>query len=491
MEEILKDPRFQKTLAEIAEETGENFDTIHREATACLNELYTEHQPVANILGTQLAKYILGRGYEKTIDVIPEQLQALTKIARRHPIAFVMTHKTYIDMFVLAVVLARHGLPIPFTFAGINMDFLGLGQFGRQNGVIFIRRSFQNQPVYKAALRQFIAYLVNEKSHFMWAIEGTRSRTGKLVWPKMGILKYIKEAEKYSGREVKYVPVSIVYDLIPDVKDMTMEAMGKVKSPESLTWFVDYVRKMGEGFGKISLRLGEPVTEADEKAALIHQIRRSENGRPKTISHFAMELVHQINQITPVTTASLVCVILLSKYTLQKKAIESYVAVLMQLVESYRPDALVDRGRPIGESVQTALNLLKKAQLIRQHGAGLDTKYVISSHNYLQATYYANMSVHHLYHQAFIELALMKIAVGDCENPPLVFWQEVMRLRHLFKFEFFFSKKTAFTEEIERNMAFLDNDWETTISDGKKVMGLIDKQRMLVAPVVLYTYLEA
>ncbi|MEZ4955652.1 MAG: hypothetical protein R2825_18980 [Saprospiraceae bacterium] len=49
-----------------------------------------------------------------------------------------MTHKTYVDMFVLALVLARHGLPIPYTFAGINMDFMGLGQLGRQSGVIFI-----------------------------------------------------------------------------------------------------------------------------------------------------------------------------------------------------------------------------------------------------------------------------------------------------------------------------------------------------------------
>lgn len=493
MEEILNNPQFQKILADIAEQSGESIEEVNKEAAECLNELYTEHQPIANVMGTQMAKYILSRGYEKTIDINPDQLQAVTKIARRHPIAFVMTHKTYIDMFVLAVVLGRHGLPIPFTFAGVNMSFMGLGQFGRKNGVIFIRRSFHDKPVYKAALRQFISYLVAQNSNFMWAIEGTRSRTGKLVWPKMGILKYIKEAEHYSGKEVKYIPVSIVYDLIPDVKDMTMEAMGKVKSPESLTWFLNYIRKMGEGYGKISVRLGDPVTESSQNTSLIHQLGKiSDDGKPKSISYFAMELVHQINQITPVTTASLVCVILLSKYTLPKKAIESYVAVLMQLIESYRPDALVDRGRPIGESVQTALNLLKKAELVKQHGAGLDSKYVISSYNYLQATYYSNMAVHHLYHQAFIELALLKIADTTGEDPALVFWEQIMKLRNLFKFEFFFSKKEKFTEEIERNIAFLDPNWEETISKPKgSVLKLIESQRMLVAPVVLSTYLEA
>ncbi len=492
MQKILKDSLFQATLKEIALETGTSFEEVEQKAVEYLEELYTVHQPVANIFATQMAKFILSRGYEKTIDINPAQLTAVTKLARRHSIAFVMTHKTYIDMFVLGIVLQRHGLPIPNIFAGINMDFLGLGQFGRQNGVIFIRRSIKENTIYKATLRHFISHLVGEKASFMWAIEGTRSRTGKLVWPKMGILKYIKEAELYSKKEVKYIPVSIVYDLIPDVKEMTLEAKGKSKTPESLSWFLNYVRKMNEKFGRISIRFGEPVTEDEQLSSLIHQNLPIKAGDTQTISQLAMELVHRINTITPVTTASLICVILLSKYTLTKKAIESYVSVLMKLIETTQPDALVDRGRPIGESVQIGLGLLKKAELIRQHGVGLEAKFVISSHNYLQATYYANMAVHHLYHQAFIELALLKISESESEDSALLFWEEIMRLRNVFKFEFFFSKKENFTDEIERNLSFLDPNWELTIQNPKiAVKALIEKQRMLVAPVVLSTYIEA
>ena len=161
----------------------------------------------------ETAQYVLSRGYEKTIDVNAGELKQVTKLMRKYPVAFVLTHKSYIDTIVLAVALARYGLPMPHTFAGINMSFMGVGQFGRQNGIIFIRRSFKDNLVYKATLRHYIASLVRNKVHFMWAIEGTRSRTGKLVWPKMGILKYIMEGEKDSRQEVKYVPVSIVYDL--------------------------------------------------------------------------------------------------------------------------------------------------------------------------------------------------------------------------------------------------------------------------------------
>ncbi|GJM36221.1 MAG: hypothetical protein DHS20C18_52220 [Saprospiraceae bacterium] len=492
MEGILNDPKFLKKLIDVAEQLGEPYDRVHREAESCLKELNAVHQPLASVLGLQISQYILSRGYKKTIDVNPAEIKELTKMARRHPIAFVMTHKTYLDMFVLAVTLGRHGIPFPYTFAGINMDFMGFGQLARQNGVIFIRRSFKEDLVYKAVLRHFIASLVNEGSHFMWAIEGTRSRTGKLVWPKVGILKYISEAEQDSMQEVKYVPVSIVYDLIPDVAEMTREGRGNTKNPESLKWFLNYVRKMGDNFGKISIRFGSPVEINAENSVEIITEGKNTTALSGELSRFSLELVHRINQITPVTTTSLICISLLSKFSLNKRAIENDVVDLMGLIEKIKPDALVDRGKPIGESVQTALNLLQRSNLILQHGGALAAKYVLNSENYLQATYYANMSVHHLYHRAFIELALLKSAT---EKPGLrqdAFWAEVMQLRSLFKFEFFYSRKVQFSNEIEANLAILDKNWLQLVEAAKsKKLSFFKQQEVIVAPVVLFSYIEA
>ena len=190
----------------------------------------------------------------------------------------------------------------------------------------------------------------------MWALEGTRSRTGKLVWPQMGILKYILEGEAQAQKPVKYVPVSIVYDLIPDVDEMTQEGRGKVKKPEDLKWMINYLRKMNGNLGRISLRIGDPVDTEGVKNAPIPDDEDSEPTSKASISHLAFELVHRINQITPVTTTSLICTSLLSKFALTKRGVESDIADLMQLIESHKRDALVDRGRAVGESVQVALN---------------------------------------------------------------------------------------------------------------------------------------
>ena len=372
------------------------------------------------------------------------------------------------------------------------MDFFGFGQLARQNGVIFIRRSFKENSIYKAALRHFIASLVKEGADFMWSIEGTRSRTGKLVWPKVGILKYIREAEETLEQKVKYVPVSIVYDLIPDVEEMMREARGKKKSPESLKWFLDYVRKMGDNFGKVSIRFGEPVAINAENSVEIINDGKFTSPDSRRLSRFSLELVHKINQVTPVTTTSLICISLLSKFAMSKRAIENDVVDLMRLIENHKPDALVDRGKPIGMSVQAGLNLLQRAGLVLQHGKTLEAKYVLNSENYLQAKYYANMSVHHLYHRAFIELALLKSAEVKPEERQAAFWTEVMALRSLFKFEFFYSQKPQFSDEIEADLAVLSKDWLKLIEATKsRKRSFFKKLDLIVAPAVLYTYVEA
>lgn len=494
VQKILNDSSFQKKLARISVQTGESHVQVNTAAEAYLNELYAEHNPTTNIVFMEVVQYLLSQGYDKSIDINPLEIKALTKLMRHHPIAFVLTHKSYIDLLVLALVMARHGLPMPYLFAGINLDLFGVGQIARKNGVIFIRRSFKDNLVYKATLRHFITYLLNKQANFMWALEGTRSRTGKLLWPQMGILKYIMEADQDAQVNVKYVPVSIVYDLIPDVAEMTEEGRGKKKKPENLKWLMNYWRKMGKDkMGRISLRIGEPLDfSAKQSVTIADDIETEETAAKKAISDLALQLVHRINDITPITTTSLICTALLSKFATSKRGIESDISELMQLIESHKNDVLVDRGRPIGESVQVALNLLTKANIFLLQGEGVNARYTIFRENYLSATYYANMAVHHLYHRAFIELALLKITDIPLPDRSVAFWTEIMSLRDLFKFEFFYSKKPQFVDEIEADLKFISPDWSAEIfKQDSDIKAILEKQKLLIAPVLLFNYIEA
>ncbi|MFZ1456784.1 MAG: HAD-IB family hydrolase [Saprospiraceae bacterium] len=494
IKKILSNNDFQKILARLSVQKGISQVQANIEAETYLQELFAEHDPSVNFGFIEIFQYLIGQGFDKNIDTDTAELKALSRLMRRHPVAFVLTHKSYIDLVVLMIVLARHGLPLPFLFAGINLDMPGVGKIMRNNGVIFIRRSFKDNIIYKAALRFYISWLLKHQSHFMWAIEGTRSRTGKLVWPQMGILKYIAEAEQDIRQQVKYVPVSIVYDLIPDVDDMTTETRGKKKKPETVKWMINYLRKMSsEKLGKISLRIGEPADMFERGDDLLNLPKDAEVLTDSTISRLAFRLIHKINKITPVTTVSLICNALLSKFSLTKRGVESNVSDLMQIIENHKIDALVDRGMPIGESVQRALNLLVQADIVKFQGDGLHTKYTVNRDKYLQATYYANMSVHHLVHRSFIELALLKIIDSETGEAQIDFWREIMSLRDFFKFEFFYSENDKFSSEIESELKYMLGEKVTNEIFNKKtnVTSILRTQNLLVAPVILSNYLEA
>ncbi len=493
MSTLLKNDQFQNVLQEIADKEGREISEVHEIANDYLQELYSVRHPLSNVASMKIVEYLLGRGFDKEIDIEIEDLRKLSRLMYKHPVAFVITHKTYIDLLVLNYVLAQHGLPTPFIFAGINLKLPMVANLAQNSGVIFIRRNIKSNNIYKATLKHYISTLVQENAGFVWAIEGTRSRTGKLVWPKMGILKYILDAEQAAEKEVKYVPVSISYDLIPDVKVMTEEAKGKSKQAENLEWLAGYVKKLSTKLGRIAVRIGDPVDLTDERQSFKIEETVGEKPVISSVPRLAFELVHSINQITPVTTTSLVCVTLLSKFALSKKELELHVNTLMQYIGRTQGNVLVDRGKPIGESVQKALNLLLKDDLVLLSGEGKYVQYQINKENYLESSYYANTCIHHLYHRAFSELALLHIHNEKPVNASLEYWKMVMKVRDVFKFEFFYSNKLKFTEEIEDDLSMITKDWETIIkkNSGRSILDLLEKRRLLVAPVVLAVYVEA
>ena len=99
----------------------------------------------------------------------------------------------YLDGVIVPVALQENKLPPAHTFAGINLSFGFMGPLMRRSGVIFLRRKLDD-PLYKYVLRQFVGYIVSKRFNLSWSIEGTRSRTGKMLPPKLGLLSYVADA---------------------------------------------------------------------------------------------------------------------------------------------------------------------------------------------------------------------------------------------------------------------------------------------------------
>ena len=492
MQDIVNNIRFQEALKQTAKAHDLDLEAVQKDAAKYIKELYAEQHPLAKIASIKSFDYILSRAYNEKIDVDPRGIKKLMKLMRRHSVAFIMTHKTYLDTLVLISTLSRYGMPVPYSFGGINLAFPGMKQLGKSAGIVFIRRSFKDNPVYKVALRHYISSIIDKGDHLTWNIEGTRSRTGKILHPQMGILKYIMDAEKESSRAVKYVPVSIVYDLIPDVKEMTEQAKGAKKKSENVSEGVKYFRSLGSDYGRAAIRFGDPVEIDKTHNVVVPQLEEDTYKNRNTLPFFAFDLINQMSMITPVSTVSLICNVLLNDFAQTKKEIEFKVKKLMEYIGKKQQDALMDRGNPIAVSVQKGLNLLQGAHIVQKSRAGQKAQYSIVSSEYMRATYYANMVAGHLYHPAFVEMALVKIKDDTSPNRIVHFWEEIMNLRNLFKFEFFYTNKAKFSLEIEEELQRFDKNWRDILSDPKKDVGeILKKQNLFISRALLLTYLEA
>src|SRR3546814_10349493 len=119
-----------------------------------------------------------------------------------------------------------------------------MGCVVRRSVLIFLRGSLQGQPVYKLVLRHYIAWLRAKRFPLSWAFEGTRSRLGKLMPPKYGLMKYVLDAAHATGTGgVHFVPFVTSFDLIRDVEEYAAEQTGRTKAPESLAWFLGYMKR--------------------------------------------------------------------------------------------------------------------------------------------------------------------------------------------------------------------------------------------------------
>ena len=204
--------RFSTAVRDLAGATGASEAETEAKAAAALDEMVASQGRLAVDVWDQFGRW-MSRAY--TLDVDDASLERVGELGREHALIFLPSHRSYLDPMVLRYALAGNGFPPNHILGGINVAVWPIGPVARRSGLIFIRRSFRDAPIYKAVLREYIGYLLRKRFNLEWYIEGGRSRTGKLRPPRYGLLNYVIGAYKASvEREVYLVPVSIHYGRI-------------------------------------------------------------------------------------------------------------------------------------------------------------------------------------------------------------------------------------------------------------------------------------
>ena len=157
---MFDDPAFKAELDSAASASGRTIEKAEKYARKCLREI--EATPRESWLKpvSKLARFIYTRSYEAELDINVEAVEALREASKDKLLLYLWSHKSHMDSFVFLLSLYEHRLPLPLVFAGINMNFLGFGAMARRVGAIFLRRSFQDDPIYRLVFRSYIDHLV-------------------------------------------------------------------------------------------------------------------------------------------------------------------------------------------------------------------------------------------------------------------------------------------------------------------------------------------
>jgi len=475
---------FVAALQKMSAQTGQSVGDLQSEANKIFKELISVPQAFWLDMSYLLNRKISTLGYDAEIAVDEASLQRVRQISKQHPTAILCTHKTHVDFPALNKVLFDHDFPALHTMGGVNMAFTGIGFLARRAGVIFIRRSFQDNPLYKLILRQYIAYLMDKHFPLSWAFEGTRSRVGKLMPPKYGILKYVIEAAHANDQRMLHIiPVAMNYDLISDVRDYAREQSGIKKRPESLSWFVGYLRSLRRPMGKIYMNFGEPI--------VLEEVPSDDD--QLALSKLAFQVGVEANRVTPVTLASLAAMVLLGSAprALTRDELTRQIGRLVLWAQA-RNIKITRHFEIENESELISLaQVLIDNRLGTLYDDGPEDVYAIAPKQQAVASYYRNTTIHHFVTKAIAELAFAGISADDVE-PLKTFWQEVDRLRDLFKFEFFYAPKEEFHSEVRREIRHYEADWEAMLTDEADYASLLlRKFRPLVAHATLTQFVEA
>jgi glycerol-3-phosphate O-acyltransferase len=488
--EILASARFRAGLEKIPGATLE-------EAGKMLDELATGWSRVSVDLVSVLGR-MLSRGFDPEIDYDEYQIAAMRAGLDAHPAVLLFSHRSYIDGAVVPVAMQENRLPPVHVFAGINLSFGLMGPLLRRSGVIFIRRNIGDDPLYKYVLREYVGYIVEKRFNLSWSIEGTRSRTGKMLPPKLGLMSYVADAY-LDGRseDILLQPASISFDQLHETAEYAEYAQGGEKTPEGIGWLYNFIKAQGErNYGKIYVRFPEAVSMRQYLGPQHGPLDHDQAAKRLALQKMSFEVAWRILRATPVTATGLVCALLLTTRGLA--------LTLAQLHHTLQDslDYLERKQTPVSNSalrlrsrdgVRAAVDALSNGHPITRVDSGREPVWYIAPDDEHAAAFYRNSVIH-----AFLETSIVELALAHARHDTSyqgdrlsAFWDQAMRLRDLLKFDFYFADSSAFRANIAEEMAW-HQGWEAHVAaGGDEIDAMLFAKRPLMSDAMLRVFFEA
>lgn len=312
--EAMRDRALRKTLEEHAAATSRRLDSVLRECERNLRAIAARLSPTVLAFLVPPLSWVFNRIYDG-MHVDEAGLERALKAAGRAPIVLCPSHKSHLDYLVLSWVLWVRGYTVPLVAAGANLSFFPLGPLFRRGGAFFLRRSFKGDVVYTAAFKAYIKKLVFDGLHQEFFPEGGRSRTGKLLQPKLGMFTWEVDAVlEGANKDLHFIPVSIDYEKVVESGSYSHELAGGEKKPEDIKALLSAPKVLTANYGRIHLTFDEPVSLAEFMASrgLSAEAGVSDEQKKGLVRALGNRIMYGISRVSTITPHALVSAALLS-----------------------------------------------------------------------------------------------------------------------------------------------------------------------------------
>jgi len=523
VDEIMRTPPFIEEIRQLAAENGLDEESEKRRARSMLMQMAADFrfgwlEGFAFILGLLFQRIFQG------IVVDTRGLDRIREAARDAPMVMLPAHRSHIDYLLLSEICYTHGLLTPHIASGDNLSFWPMGPIFRHCGAFFIKRVFRQDALYKAVLSQYVRKLLKEGYWIEFFIEGTRSRSGKSLNPRYGMLNMVVDGvASGAAPDVNLMPVAVTYEKVIEEKSYQAETAGTEKQKESAMALAGSAKVLGARYGKVYIEFDRPLSLVEflRSQGVRVPLGSNEKVPREIVRRLAHIVVHRINLCFVVTPYHIVSFALLTHpkrgmgySTLLTKVgwlvtrLAASGANLSDLVlDPLRDKGLVNDdattqpmlldvegkrheevGSALRHEVDNVLKLFVKDKSIKVREFEGDWVLSVTDDKRSALDYYKNGIIHF-----FIDVSLLAFSVlkaektGDTNTANLR--DSTKALSRLFKFEFIYGADRSFEDIfdstvrsfIDESLLQLDGDM---ISVGSKARENIEYFADMVLPFV-------
>lgn len=377
-DEILRGPRMREIVEDLAGGDPRQSNELRQRAVGMMTQLQAKPEYLTVRTLAKFVELFIHRIYAG-IELTKGDAERLRQASRDGTLILLPSHKSHVDYMVVSYQFNQLGLPMPLIAAGDNLNFFPMGPLARQSGAFFIRRSFKGDRLYATVVDAYVRRMIRDGFPIEVFLEGGRSRTGKLLEPKLGLLSMIVDATlAESQRRTHFVPISIGYERIVETDSYGREMTGGEKHKENAAGLLRSRGIFKYRYGRINMQVGEIVTL--DKWAYETGLHSGEPLKPAKrralVTRLARHVMDEINRVTAVTPGALTALALLShphRGLSHENIVHRTNALLNFLLHSgvrYVETVATPAGTLRASSIREALQLFADGELVEIHATG-------------------------------------------------------------------------------------------------------------------------